>query len=219
MLKGGSANAGPFFCTLASVPVEGTKVRFLGPGASAEESWRRLAKTVLGLDEARADRMLEALPRNVVLAGASVAARDRIAKQLARESIPADLVPDPVRGDACAAHPRALVSEECPRCHERMACALCLYAEAAPQCAACAHRSRFWTRFRHVRVGILLAILAVVVWNTYGTKWRLQNWSRPVSVAIYPVAAEPGADVSAWTAAVGESSFVAVVRRVEDCRG
>ncbi len=195
--------------------VEGTKLRLSIPGArSADERWRRACKIVLGVDPAVADRLFAALPRTVVVVGGA-AARARLAAQLAKEAVAVEIDPAAVRGEICAVHPRVLVQDECPKCGERTACALCVHGEAVPRCAFCAARARFWTRFKWARVAILLLILTGAAWTTWGAKWRLQSWAKPVVVAIYPIAADPDADVAAFTATLGDAHFDAVRKFME----
>ncbi|HVO29845.1 MAG TPA: hypothetical protein VMV18_03880 [bacterium] len=185
--------------------VESIRVRIeRAPRANADAV--KALRTALGLEEDRAKRMLNALPRVVAV---PVATRDRAVAALSRAGIPsAD--GEKLSAELCAMHPRLIAGDFCPRCGERRACAVCLAAEGPALCPVCRGRHRMWTGFYWLRVGALAAILGVVLWTTYVTRWRIRNWSRPVTVAIYPMVAEDSPVVTAWTDGVDGAAFTAV---------
>jgi len=61
--------------------------------------------------------------------------------------------------------------------------------------------------FRYLRIAILLTILAVVAGNQWLTGNRLSSWERPLWVSIYPVLAEPGADIRRYAENLDAESF------------
>jgi len=61
--------------------------------------------------------------------------------------------------------------------------------------------------FRYLRIAILLTILAVVAGNQWLTGNRLASWERPLWVSIYPVLADPGADLRRYVENLKAESF------------
>jgi len=61
--------------------------------------------------------------------------------------------------------------------------------------------------FRYLRIAILLTILLVVIGNKYLTENRLSSWEKPLWVTIYPVLADPGADIRRYAESLTANSF------------
>jgi hypothetical protein len=70
--------------------------------------------------------------------------------------------------------------------------------------------SSFRTRFRHLRIAVLLLILGVVALTTFAQQRNIATWKRPLTVLVVPV--DPGADrsVSAWVSGLDRSAFEGV---------
>lgn len=61
--------------------------------------------------------------------------------------------------------------------------------------------------FRLLRVAVLLITLFVVAMNTWLSSVRIQSWSRPVWVVLYPVNADGRADTQAYIDALSVEHF------------
>ena len=61
--------------------------------------------------------------------------------------------------------------------------------------------------FKYLRLAILLTILIVVAGKQVLTPNRLASWEKPLWVTIYPVLADPGADVRRYAGSLGVDSF------------
>ncbi len=61
--------------------------------------------------------------------------------------------------------------------------------------------------FRFLRITILLTILAIVAGNQLLTQSRFSSWEKPLWVTIYPVLAEPGADIRIYAESLKPKSF------------
>lgn len=61
--------------------------------------------------------------------------------------------------------------------------------------------------FRYIRIAILLTLLAVVAGNQWLTKSRFSSWDRSLWVTIYPVLAEPGANIRTYAESLDSESF------------
>jgi len=61
--------------------------------------------------------------------------------------------------------------------------------------------------FRPIRIAILLTILAIVAGNKLLTQSRFSSWEKPLWVTIYPVLADPGADVRVYAESLKPESF------------
>lgn len=61
--------------------------------------------------------------------------------------------------------------------------------------------------FRHLRIAILLTLLVVVAGSQWLTENRLSSWKKPLWVTIYPVLAEPGAEVRRYAEKLEPESF------------
>ena len=61
--------------------------------------------------------------------------------------------------------------------------------------------------FRFIRIAILLTILLVVAGNQFLTGSRFSSWEKPLWISIYPVLADPGADIRRYTESLEPDSF------------
>lgn len=61
--------------------------------------------------------------------------------------------------------------------------------------------------FRFIRIAILLTVLLIVAGNQYMTGQRLSSWEKPLWVTVYPVLAEPGADIRLYAESLKPESF------------
>ena len=61
--------------------------------------------------------------------------------------------------------------------------------------------------FRYLRIAILLTVLLVVVGNKYLTENRLSSWEKPLWVTVYPVLADPGADIRRYAESLNVDTF------------
>ena len=61
--------------------------------------------------------------------------------------------------------------------------------------------------FRYLRIAILLTVLVVVAGNQLLTGNRLSSWEKPLWVTIYPVLADPGADIRRYAESLTVDSF------------
>lgn len=61
--------------------------------------------------------------------------------------------------------------------------------------------------FRYLRIAILLTILLVVAGNQFLTGSRFGSWEKPLWITIYPVLADPGADVRRYAESLKADSF------------
>lgn len=165
-------------------------------------------RAVLGIDETRAGRLFNALPRTIVLAGGD-RVRDRAAGALARDGLVAT-AGDALEATPCARHRKLAATEVCPRCSERRACALCLFAEEEERCPVCAGKEAFWGRVRALRIALLLAVLAAVAWTTFGVQWQLHEWARPVTVAIAPIVVDRSPAVREYASSLDGTTFADV---------
>jgi hypothetical protein len=66
--------------------------------------------------------------------------------------------------------------------------------------------------FRYLRIAILLTILVVVAGNQLLTGNRLASWEKPLWVTIYPVLADPGADIRRYAGSLTVDSFQEISR-------
>lgn len=64
--------------------------------------------------------------------------------------------------------------------------------------------------FRHIRIAILLTILAIITGNQWLTKDRFSSWEKPLWVTIYPVLAEPGDSIRHYAESLDEESFAEI---------
>jgi hypothetical protein len=61
--------------------------------------------------------------------------------------------------------------------------------------------------FRFIRIAILLTILLVVAGNQFLTGSRFSSWEKPLWISIYPVLADPGADIRRYAENLKPDSF------------
>ena len=61
--------------------------------------------------------------------------------------------------------------------------------------------------FRFIRIAILLTILLVVAGNQFLTGSRFSSWEKPLWISIYPVLADPGADIRRYAESLEPDSF------------
>ncbi|MGA9572797.1 MAG: hypothetical protein WBS20_02490 [Lysobacterales bacterium] len=61
--------------------------------------------------------------------------------------------------------------------------------------------------FRYLRIAILLTILAIVAGNQWLTGKRLNSWTKPLWITIYPVLADPGPDIRRYAESIDAGSF------------
>ena len=61
--------------------------------------------------------------------------------------------------------------------------------------------------FRYLRIAILLTILVIVAGNQWLTGNRLSSWEKPLWITIYPVLADPGADIRRYSESLKADSF------------
>jgi len=61
--------------------------------------------------------------------------------------------------------------------------------------------------FRFIRIAILLTILLVVAGNQFLTGSRFSSWEKPLWISIYPVLADPGADIRRYAESLKPDSF------------
>ncbi len=61
--------------------------------------------------------------------------------------------------------------------------------------------------FRYIRIAILLTLLVIVAGNQLLTGSRLASWGKPLWITIYPVLADPGADVRRYAENLKADSF------------
>ena len=66
--------------------------------------------------------------------------------------------------------------------------------------------------FRYLRIAILLTILVVVAGQQFLTGNRLASWEKPLWVTIYPVLADPGADIQRYAGSLTVDSFQEIGR-------
>lgn len=64
--------------------------------------------------------------------------------------------------------------------------------------------------FRYIRIAILLTILVVVAGDQWLTKSRFSSWEKSLWVTIYPVLAEPGANIRAYTEKLTPAAFAEI---------
>jgi hypothetical protein len=62
-------------------------------------------------------------------------------------------------------------------------------------------------KFRGVRILVLLAILAFVAIDQFGTTWNITNWDNTVWVGVYPVNADGSPKAAAHIARLQETDF------------
>ena len=67
-------------------------------------------------------------------------------------------------------------------------------------------------RFRSVRIIILLVILFVVAMNAWLSSVRIQSWTRPVWVVLYPINADGNADTQMYIDALSDGHFTDISR-------
>ena len=73
--------------------------------------------------------------------------------------------------------------------------------------------------FRFIRIAILLTVLVVVAGNQWLTKNRFSSWEKSLWVSIYPVLAEPGANIRAYTEKLTPAAFAEIGVFVEQQAG
>lgn len=73
-----------------------------------------------------------------------------------------------------------------------------------------ASRSKFWTRFRHLRIAVLLLILGGVAITTFAQQRNIATWKRPLNVLVVPVAAGADRSVSDWVNGLDRNAFAGV---------
>jgi len=61
--------------------------------------------------------------------------------------------------------------------------------------------------FRFLRIAILLTILLVVAGNQFLTGSRFSSWEKPLWITVYPVLADPGADIRRYAESLKPDSF------------
>ena len=61
--------------------------------------------------------------------------------------------------------------------------------------------------FRYLRIALLLTILIVVAGNQWLTGSRLSSWEKPVWMTVYPVLADPDADIRRYAENLKADSF------------
>ena len=61
--------------------------------------------------------------------------------------------------------------------------------------------------FRFIRIAVLLTILLVVAGNQFLTGSRFSSWEKPLWITIYPVLADPGADIRRYAESLEPDSF------------
>ncbi len=61
--------------------------------------------------------------------------------------------------------------------------------------------------FRFLRIAVLLTILLIVAGNQWLTGSRLSSWEKPLWITIYPVLADPEADIRRYAESLKEDSF------------
>ena len=61
--------------------------------------------------------------------------------------------------------------------------------------------------FRTVRIIVLLAVLAIVAGVTYWESWSVRQWSRPLTVRIYPVNGDASIAVQRYVAGLTPAQF------------
>jgi hypothetical protein len=136
------------------------------------------------LAEARAllGRLPAALPKALDTAGT-----DSLVTAL--EAAGATVGAAPVEGEvaACEAHPSLEATETCTRCGAAI-CAICA-ATSAPvgQCRGCAGRTQRSRTFFHVRVTVLLVVLAGVLlyaWKDVSRRRARNDWDRTLTVGL-----------------------------------
>jgi hypothetical protein len=172
--------------------------------------WVPACKLALGLDDADAKRLWVKLPVTVTLPPLDDTQVAETIRRLQKAGATVSAAPHPFKAERCSVHRRASADEVCPRCTERRACALCLATTEPPLCPSCSGRKRFFTRFRNVRVAILLGVLLTVAFVTWNDNRRATSWTRPLTVAIVPVDATGDPDVARWVAGLDDARFAAV---------
>lgn len=172
--------------------------------------WAPGCKLALGLDEADANRLWWKLPVTVTLPPLDDAHVAETIRRLQKAGATASATAHPFKAERCSLHRRAAADEVCPRCTERRACALCLATTEPPLCPSCSGRKRFFTRFRNVRVAILLGMLAVVAFVTWNDNRRVTSWKLPLTVTIVPVDATGDAAVARWVSSLDAARFTPV---------
>lgn len=168
----------------------------------------RVARFALGLDAARAARLWTTLPRALPLA-LGPAELERASRELGRAGLGAHVETETF-GVPCARHSRWLATEVCPRCGERRACVACVHAEPDACCASCARTDRFFTRFRHARIAVLLAILLGLIAYGWWDSRRVHWWREPLDVAIIPVVVDADTTVESYAASLRVDDFAPV---------
>jgi len=97
-----------------------------------------------------------------------------------------------VSSPSCSEHPRARGERACDNCLEPI-CLACA-ATNDNRCTRCATKKQRKKLFFALRVSILLTILLGVVlyaWRDIDSRAARKDWSRPLTVAIVVIAAEP----------------------------
>jgi len=70
--------------------------------------------------------------------------------------------------------------------------------------------------FRFIRIAILLTILVVVAGDQWLTKSRFSGWERSLWITVYPVLAEPGANIRSYTERLTPAAFEEIAVFVEN---
>jgi len=66
--------------------------------------------------------------------------------------------------------------------------------------------------FKYLRIAILLTVLVVVGGKQLLTGDRLSSWEKPLWITIYPVLADPGADIQRYAGSLTADSFQGIGR-------
>lgn len=174
--------------------------------AAPAEAWRVFCRRVLSLSDAETARLMEKLSGQPAITLVEPV-REALLKPLERGGMIAGSAEAPTALAACARHPALVGTEICPVCKERRACVLCLIACAEERCPRCAGRRRFATGFRNLRIAVLLAIFVAIAAGRWWIDRGIASWSRPLTVSIVPVNADPEPAVADWTSRLGPEDF------------
>ncbi len=155
----------------------------------------------LALSADEAASFSSALPLELTFVGQGDAGA-RLHKHLAAGGLEVTELPVSAHAYApCSQHQRIEASETCPKCQGRT-CPACLKLNTPPLCPDCRRKHRRASRFKSVRVAVLLTVLAAVALSTYARTRRITSWSAPLSVVVHPVAMFEGSgDIESLTQA------------------
>ena len=146
----------------------------------------------LGVALAEARVLLTALPARYPRSIASPEEARRVVERLAELGIGATSAASASPVVPCATHSQLWGHLACTRCSAPL-CAICLTHDGAGTCRACSGRTSRSRRFFHIRVAVLLAILAGVLlyaWGDIRQRELRTDWTRTLRVAVVLVPLE-----------------------------